>query len=72
MRAKELEALYHQARYERERKRLEGLTSQSRSLKQELSESQKREAALKDQLNVYIEKFKQAGDSHHQQHRGRE
>ena len=59
MRTKELEVQYHMARYEREKKTAEGETSKSRQLQGQVQAFTKTETELRNQLNVYVDKFKQ-------------
>lgn len=47
------------ARYEREKKTAEGETSKSRQLQGQVQAFTKTETELRNQLNVYVDKFKQ-------------
>lgn len=62
MRAKELEVQYNLARYEREKKNYEAELARSRQLNAQVQTFSKTEAELRQQLNVYVEKFKQVCD----------
>lgn len=62
MRAKELEVQYNLARYEREKKNYEAELARSRQLNAQVQTFSKTEAELRQQLNVYVEKFKQVRD----------
>lgn len=64
MRTKELEVQYHQSRYEREKKTAEAEASKARHLQAQVQAFTKTETELRNQLNTYVEKFKQVGDSH--------
>ena len=59
MRTKELEVQYHMARYEREKKSAETETTKSRHLQAQVQAFTKTETELRNQLNVYVDKFKQ-------------
>lgn len=63
MRTKEFEVQYNLARYEREKKSAEGETTRSRQLNSQVQTFSKTEAELRQQLNVYVDKFKQVGSS---------
>jgi len=63
MRSKELEVQFHLARYEREKKSLEAEVARSRQLNAQVQTFSKTEAELRQQLNVYVEKFKQVRDT---------
>jgi hypothetical protein len=64
MRTKELEVQYHQARYEREKKSAEGESSKARHLQAQVQAFTKTETELRNQLNVYVDKFKQVRVAH--------
>ena len=59
MRTKELEVQYNLARYESEKKRYESELSRSRQLNSQVQTFSKTETELRQQLNVYVDKFKQ-------------
>jgi myosin heavy subunit len=59
MRTKELEVQYNLARYEREKKNYEAELARSRQLNAQVQTFSKTEAELRQQLNVYVDKFKQ-------------
>ncbi|KAF5123275.1 Alpha-taxilin [Metarhizium anisopliae] len=59
MRTKELEVQYHQSRYEREKKNAEAEASKARHLQAQVQAFTKTETELRNQLNTYVEKFKQ-------------
>ncbi|KAJ4312382.1 hypothetical protein N0V84_009960 [Fusarium piperis] len=59
MRTKELEVQYHMARYEREKKNAEGESAKARHLQAQVQAFTKTETELRNQLNVYVDKFKQ-------------
>lgn len=59
MRTKELEVQYHMARYEREKKNAESETTKARHLQAQVQAFTKTETELRNQLNVYVDKFKQ-------------
>lgn len=59
MRTKELEVQYHMARYERERKNAEAEAAKARQLQEQVRTFSKTESELRNQLNIYVEKFKQ-------------
>lgn len=61
MRTKELEVQYHMARYEREKKSAEGESTKARQLQNQVQAFTRTEAELRNQLNVYVDKFKQVG-----------
>lgn len=63
MRSKELEVHFHLARYEREKKNLEAEVARSRQLNAQVQTFSKTETELRQQLNVYVEKFKQVRDT---------
>lgn len=62
MRTKELEVQYHMARYEREKKNAEAESTKARHLQAQVQAFTKTETELRNQLNVYVDKFKQVGD----------
>jgi hypothetical protein len=59
LRSKELEVQYHIAKYDRERKAAEAETNRSRALNTQVLTFSKTETELRNQLNIYVEKFKQ-------------
>jgi len=59
MRTKELEVQYHMARYEREKKNAEAESTKARHLQAQVQAFTKTETELRNQLNVYVDKFKQ-------------
>jgi chromosome segregation ATPase len=59
MRTKELEVQYNLARYEREKKNYEAELARSRQLNTQVQTFSKTETELRQQLNVYVDKFKQ-------------
>lgn len=61
MRTKELEVQHNLARYEREKKNYEAELARSRQLNAQVQTFSKTEAELRQQLNVYVDKFKQVG-----------
>jgi hypothetical protein len=61
MRTKELEVQYHLARYEKEKKNAEAEMARSRQLNAQVQTFSKTETELRQQLNVYVDKFKQVG-----------
>lgn len=63
MRTKELEVQYHQSRYEREKKSAEAESSKARHLQAQVQAFTKTETELRNQLNVYVDKFKQVRDT---------
>ncbi len=61
MRTKELEVQFNLARYEREKKSYEAELARSRQLNAQVQTFSKTETELRQQLNVYVDKFKQVG-----------
>ena len=61
MRTKECEVQLSLARAEEQRKRAEDETRKSRTLNSQVSTFSQTETELRSQLNIYVEKFKQAG-----------
>ncbi len=59
MRTKELEVQVHMARHEREKKRAETELARCRQLSEQVQTFSKTESELRNQLNVYVDKFKQ-------------
>lgn len=59
MRTKELEVQYNMARYEREKKLAETEATKARNLQTQVQTFTKTESELRNQLNVYVDKFKQ-------------
>ena len=63
MRTKELEVQYNLARFEREKKNYEAELARSRQLNAQVQTFSKTETELRQQLNVYVDKFKQVRTS---------
>lgn len=63
MRTKEIEVQWNMARYEQQKKAAEAETSRSRQLNNQVLTFTKTETELRNQLNVYVDKFKQASSS---------
>lgn len=61
MRTKECEVQLSLARAEEQRKRAEDEMKKSRTLNSQVSTFSQTETELRSQLNIYVEKFKQAG-----------
>ena len=61
MRTKECEVQLSLARAEDQRKRAEDEAKKSRTLNAQVSTFSQTETELRSQLNIYVEKFKQAG-----------
>lgn len=61
MRTKECEVQLSLARAEEQRKRAEDEMKKSRTLSSQVSTFSQTETELRSQLNIYVEKFKQAG-----------
>ena len=61
MRTKEIEVQHHMARYEREKKNAEAESAKARQLQSQVQAFTRTEAELRNQLNVYVDKFKQVG-----------
>ena len=59
LRSKEIEVQYHMARYEKEKKTAEAEATRSRALNAQVLTFSKTETELRNQLNIYVEKFKQ-------------
>ncbi len=59
MRTKELEIQFNLARFEREKKNYEKEVARTRQLKNEIITFSNTESDLRQQLNVYVDKFKQ-------------
>ena len=59
LRTKELEVQYNMARFDRERKSAEIEVARSRALNVQVLTFSKTETELRNQLNIYVEKFKQ-------------
>jgi hypothetical protein len=64
LRTKELEVQFHMARFEDKRKAAEAETTRSRALNAQVLTFSKTETELRNQLNIYVEKFKQVSTSH--------
>jgi hypothetical protein len=63
MRTKEFEVQYNLARFEKEKKSAEVETTRSRQLNSQVQTFSRTETELRQQLNVYVDKFKQVGTS---------
>lgn len=59
MRTKEIEVQWNMARYEQQKKTAETETARARQLNSQVLTFSKTESELRNQLNVYVEKFKQ-------------
>lgn len=59
MRTKELEVQHNLARFEREKKKADTEIARSRQLNEQVQTFSKTETELRNQLNVYVDKFKQ-------------
>lgn len=59
LRSKELEVQYHIAKFDKERKASDAESSRSRALNAQVLTFSKTETELRNQLNIYVEKFKQ-------------
>jgi hypothetical protein len=59
MRTKEIEVQYHMARYDQQKKAAEAEATNSRQLNSQVLTFHKTETELRNQLNVYVEKFRQ-------------
>lgn len=59
MRTKELEVQWYMARFERERKEHEAELERAQALNSQVQGFNKTESDLRQQLNIYVEKFKQ-------------
>lgn len=62
LRSKELEVQYHIAKFDRERKAAEAEANRSRALNTQVLTFSKTETELRNQLNIYVEKFKQVNN----------
>lgn len=63
MRTKEVEVQYHLARYEQQRAKAESESTKTRHLQAQVQAFTKTETELRNQLNVYVDKFKQVEDT---------
>ncbi|EHK42340.1 uncharacterized protein TrAtP1_011565 [Trichoderma atroviride] len=63
MRTKELEVQYHLSRHDREKKNAEAEANKARHLQNQVGAFTKTETELRNQLNVYVDKFKQVEDT---------
>ncbi|KAL6875535.1 myosin-like coiled-coil domain-containing protein [Trichoderma longibrachiatum] len=63
MRTKELEVQYHLSRHDREKKNAEAEATKARHLQAQVHAFTKTETELRNQLNVYVDKFKQVEDT---------
>lgn len=63
MRTKEVEVQYHLARYEQQRTKAESESTKTRHLQAQVQAFTKTETELRNQLNVYVDKFKQVEDT---------
>jgi len=59
LRSKELEVQHNMARFDREKKTAEAEVTRSRALNAQVLTFSKTETELRNQLNIYVEKFKQ-------------
>jgi chromosome segregation ATPase len=59
MRTKEIEVQWNMARYEQQKKAVEAESNRARQLNNQVLTFTKTETELRNQLNVYVEKFKQ-------------
>lgn len=59
MRTKEIEVQWNMARYEEQKKAAEGEARRANQLNSQVLTFTKTETELRNQLNVYVEKFKQ-------------
>lgn len=59
MRTKEIEVQWNMARYEQQKKAVEAESNHARQLNNKVLTFTKTETELRNQLNVYVEKFKQ-------------
>jgi hypothetical protein len=59
LRSKELEVQYNMARFDREKKTADAEVTRSRALNAQVLTFSKTETELRNQLNIYVEKFKQ-------------
>ncbi|KAH6655138.1 myosin-like coiled-coil protein-domain-containing protein [Truncatella angustata] len=59
MRTKEIEVQYHMARYDQQKKAAENEARKSSQLNSQVNTFHKTEMELRNQLNVYVEKFRQ-------------
>lgn len=59
LRTKELEVQVSMGRYDREKKQAEAEVTRSRALNSQVLTFSKTESELRNQLNIYVEKFKQ-------------
>lgn len=59
MRTKEIEVQWNMARYEQQKKAVEAESNHARQLNSKVLTFTKTETELRNQLNVYVEKFKQ-------------
>ncbi len=59
MRTKEIEVQWNMARYEQQKKAVEAEGNRARQLNNQVLTFTKTETELRNQLNVYVEKFKQ-------------
>jgi hypothetical protein len=65
LRTKELEVQYNMARFEDKRKAAEAEMTRSRALNAQVLTFSKTETELRNQLNIYVEKFKQVYSMRH-------
>ena len=63
LRTKEYEIQYHMAKFEEKRKAAEAESTRSRALNAQVLTFSKTETELRNQLNIYVEKFKQVSSS---------
>ncbi|KAI9767594.1 MAG: hypothetical protein M1840_005631 [Geoglossum simile] len=65
LRTKELEVQYNMAKFEAQKKAAEQEATRSRALSTQVSTFSQTESELRNQLNIYVEKFKQVRDEFH-------
>lgn len=65
LRTKELEVQYNIARFDRERRAAEQEVNRAKQLNQQVLTFSKTETELRNQLNIYVEKFKQVWPTFH-------
>ncbi|KAI9775313.1 MAG: hypothetical protein M1839_001297 [Geoglossum umbratile] len=65
LRTKELEVQYNMAKFEAQKKAAEQEAARSRALSTQVSTFSQTESELRNQLNIYVEKFKQVRDEFH-------
>ncbi|KAH0556071.1 hypothetical protein GP486_005991 [Trichoglossum hirsutum] len=68
LRTKELEVQYNMAKFEAQKKAAEQEAARSRALSAQVSTFSQTESELRNQLNIYVEKFKQVRDDFPAEH----